>query len=219
MNVLIKSATLLDPTSALHQQKVHLVVRDGVIASVQAATNETPTDSFDHTLASDDLHVSMGWCDLQAHFCDPGLEHREDLLSGAQTAAAAGFTEVALLPNTEPTVQTKNEVRYLLGADVGPVQLHPMAAATRNAQGEELTEMIDLHHAGAVAFTDGLHALEHRQVLLKALQYVQKFERPTHQPAGGYAADCLRNHARRSEQHAFGVEGNARAVGDHCPGT
>ena len=176
MNVLLKSATLLDPTSELHQQKVHLVIRDGIIASVEAATDEVPTDSLDHTLTSDDLYVSAGWFDLQAHFCDPGLEHREDLRSGTQTAAAAGFTEVALLPNTEPTVQTKNEVRYLLEGNYGPVQLHPLAAVTRHARGEELTEMIDLHHAGAVAFTDGLHALEHRQVLLKALQYVQKFD-------------------------------------------
>ena len=176
MNVFLQSATLLDPASALHRQKVHLVVRDGMIASVEAATNEAPEGSFDHTIASNDLYVSAGWFDLQAHFCDPGLEHREDLRSGAQTAAAAGFTEVALLPNTEPTVQTKNEVRYILGANHGPVQLHPLAAVTRHAQGEELTEMIDLHHAGAVAFTDGLHALEHRQVMLKALQYVQKFD-------------------------------------------
>lgn len=176
MNILLQSATLLDPASALHQQKVHLVVRDGMIASIQAATNDAPTGSYDHTLSSDDLNVSAGWFDLQAHFCDPGLEHREDLRTGSQTAAAAGFTEVALLPNTEPTVQTKNEVRYILGGSDGPVQLHSMAAVTRNAQGEELTEMIDLHHAGAVAFTDGLHALEHRQVMLKALQYVQKFD-------------------------------------------
>ncbi len=176
MNILLQSATLLDPASALHQQKVHLVLRDGIIDLVEAATNEVPADSFDHILTSNELYVSAGWFDLQAHFCDPGLEHREDLRTGSQTAAAAGFTEVALLPNTEPTVQTKNEVRYILGASDGPVQMHPLAAVTRHTQGEELTEMIDLHHAGAVAFTDGLHALEHRQVSLKALQYVQKFD-------------------------------------------
>lgn len=176
MNILLQSVILLDPASALHQQKVHLVVRDGMIASVQPASDDIPTGEFDYTLTSDSLHVSAGWLDLQAHFCDPGLEHREDLRTGAQTAAAAGFTEVALLPNTNPTVQSKNEVRYILGGSDGPVQLHPLAAVTRHTQGEELTEMIDLHHAGAVAFTDGAHPLEHRQVMLKALQYVQKFD-------------------------------------------
>ena len=176
MNVLLSSTILLDPTSEFHQKKVHLVVRDGVITSLQAATGETPEGSFDHTLSGENVHVSMGWLDLQAHFCDPGLEHKEDLFTGAQTAAAAGFTEVALLPNTDPTVQTKNEVRYIRQGSSGPVQLHPMAAVTRQTQGEELTEMIDLHEAGAVAFTDGTHPLTHSQVLLKALQYVQKFD-------------------------------------------
>ena len=176
MNVLLSSATLLDPASELHQKKVHLVVRDGIITSLQAATDEAPEGSFDHVVSGENLHVSTGWLDMQAHFCDPGLEHKEDLYTGAQTAAAAGFTEVALLPNTDPTVQTKNEVRYLRQGSTGPVQLHPMAAVTRHTRGEELTEMIDLHKAGAVAFTDGTQPLTHSQVLLKALQYVQKFD-------------------------------------------
>ena len=176
MNVLLQSVTLLDSTSELHQKKVHLIVRDGMIASVQEATHEAPEGSFDQTLSGEHLHVSMGWLDMQAHFCDPGLEHKEDLSTGAQTAAASGFTEVALLPNTDPTVQTKNEVRYIRRGGEGPVQLHPLAAVTRHTAGEELTEMIDLHEAGAVAFTDGVHPLTHSQVLLKALQYVQKFD-------------------------------------------
>ena len=176
MNILVKSATVLNPTSSFHQKKAHLVVRDGVIASVEEATGTPPEGDYDHVMAGENLHVSVGWFDLQAHFCDPGLEHKEDLITGAQTAAASGFTEVALLPNTDPTVQTKNEVRYLRQGSEGPVQLHAMAAVTRHTRGEELTEMIDLHKAGAVAFTDGLHPLTHRQVMLKALQYVQKFD-------------------------------------------
>ena len=175
MNILVKSATLLHFPSSLHQKTIDLVVQDGVITSLQEATDSSPEGAFDHVISGDQLYVSAGWVDMQAHFCDPGLEHKEDLHSGAQTAAASGFTEVALLPNTDPTVQTKNEVRYIRQYE-GPVQLHALAAVTRQTQGEELTEMIDLHEAGAVAFTDGLHPLTHRQVLLKALQYVQKFD-------------------------------------------
>ena len=176
MNVLLQSVTLLDAASEFHQKKVHLIVRDGTIASVQAATGAAPEGSYDHTLSGDNLYVSTGWFDMQAHFGDPGLEHKEDLSTGSRTAAAAGFTEVALLPNTDPTVQTKNEVGYIRRGGEGPVQLHALAAVTRHTQGEELTEMIDLHEAGAVAFTDGTQPLTHSQVLLKALQYVQKFD-------------------------------------------
>ena len=55
------------------------------------------------------------------------------------------------------------------------VQIHPLAAVTKNNKGEELTEMIDLHEAGAVAFTDGLKPIWHTDILLKSLQYLQKF--------------------------------------------
>ena len=35
--------------------------------------------------------------------------------------------------------------------------------------------MIDLHEAGAIAFTDGLKPIWHTDILLKSLQYLQKF--------------------------------------------
>ena len=55
------------------------------------------------------------------------------------------------------------------------MQIHPIASVTRNNKGEELTEMIDLHEAGAVAFSDGLKPIWHTDILMKALQYLQKF--------------------------------------------
>ena len=63
-------------------------------------------------------------------------------LGAGKTAAAGGFTEVAVLPNTHPAVQTKNEIVYLSqGNNNRLVQIHPMANITKNSKGEELTEM------------------------------------------------------------------------------
>jgi dihydroorotase len=78
---------------------------------------------------------------------------------------------------THPTVQTKNEISYITqGNNNRLVQLHTLAAITKNCKGEELTEMIDLHEAGAVAFTDGLKSVWHTDIFLKSLQYLQKFD-------------------------------------------
>ncbi len=175
MNVWLKSVTLLEPSSPFHQQRVHLLIQDGVITRLEAADETDPDMQADRIIEGDEVRVSMGWLDMQAHFDDPGLEHKEDLFSGSQAAAAGGFTEVVLLPNTEPVLDTKNDLHYLLGRSLDLVKVHPLAAVTRGAEGQELTEMIDLHQAGAVAFSDGLNALTHRQVLLKAMQYTQKF--------------------------------------------
>ncbi len=122
------------------------------------------------------MKLSAGWLDLGTYIGDPGLEYKEDLESGTRAAAAGGFTEIALLPNTQPCVQTKNEISYLVrGNQDRLVQIHPMASVTQNNKGEELTEMIDLHAAGAVAFTDGLKPVWHTDIFLKSLQYLQKF--------------------------------------------
>ena len=118
----------------------------------------------------------MGWFDMNAAFGDPGYEHKEDLQSGLAAAAAGGFTGLALLPNTKPVTQTKNAVSYLtMGNRSNLTQIHPIAAVTIDTKGEELTEMIDLHEAGAIAFSDGTEPLWHSDILMKTLQYLQKF--------------------------------------------
>jgi len=84
--------------------------------------------------------------DMRANFADPGLEQKEDLNSGRKAAAAGGFTEVALIPNTEPAIQSKNDVSYITSRNPNQlVQLHPIGAITRDCKGEDLTEMIDMH--------------------------------------------------------------------------
>ena len=115
MNVWLKSVLLLEPSSPFHQQRVHLVIQDGIISRLEAAGDTDPGIEADQVIEGDEVRVSMGWLDMQAHFCDPGLEHKEDLHSGLRAAAAGGFTEVALVPNTEPVIDTKNDLYYLKG--------------------------------------------------------------------------------------------------------
>ena len=113
---------------------------------------------------------------MRAQFNDPGLEHKEDLETGTKAAAAGGFTDVMILPNVDPVVVGKNAIGYYQKWNRNsPVTIHPTAAISLGTKGEELTEMIDLHTAGAVAFTDGINPIWHTDILLKSLQYVQKF--------------------------------------------
>ena len=122
------------------------------------------------------LRVSPGWFDLRAHYNDPGFEHKEDLETGSKAAATGGFTDVLLLPNNKPVTDSKNSVKYYTKWSKGAaVQLHAAAAVTIGCEGKELTEMIDLHHAGALAFTDGIRPVWHTDIMLKSLQYLQKF--------------------------------------------
>src|SRR3989337_959981 len=152
MKILIQAPEILDPNSAFHQKQKNVLIHNGRISAIGDKNY-----SADKTIKAEGMKLSIGWLALGAFIGDPGLEYKEDLESGTRAAAAGGFTEIAMLPNTLPCVQTKNEISYLVrGNENRLVQVHPMASVTRNNMGEELTEMIDLHAAGAVGFTDGL---------------------------------------------------------------
>lgn len=171
MKILIQAAEIIDPNSPFHQKEKNVLIQNGRISSV--GDRNYPAD---RTIKAEGMKLSVGWFDLGTFIGDPGLEYKEDLESGVQAAVAGGFTELAMLPNTVPCVQTKNEISYLVrGNGSRLVQIHPMASVTQNNKGEELTEMIDLHEAGAVAFTDGLKPVWHTDIFLKSLQYLQKF--------------------------------------------
>ena len=172
MKILIQSAKIVSKGSPHHLKKRNILINNGKIAEIGDKNY-----SADKVIDAEGMLLSIGWFDLGAYVGDPGLEHKEDISSLIKTAAAGGFTEVAVLPNTHPAVQTKNEIAYLSqGNNNRLVQIHPMANITKNSKGEELTEMIDLHQAGAVAFTDGLKSIWHTDIFLKSLQYLQKFD-------------------------------------------
>ncbi len=172
MKILIQSATLLDAKSAFHKKVKNVLIQNGRITDIGDKKY-----AADKVIDAKGMILSTGWFDLGTYTGDPGYEQREDLNSLMASAAAGGFTGLALLPNTNPSVQSKNGVSYIMNGNGSRlVDLHALASVTRNNKGEELTEMIDLHEAGAVGFTDGLKPLWHTDIFLKALQYVQKFD-------------------------------------------
>jgi dihydroorotase len=172
MRILIKSAEIIAKGSSFHRQIKNVVIQNGRIADIG-----DKTFTADRTIQAEGHILSTGWFDVGAFVGDPGLEHKEDLTSIARSAAAGGFTEIAVLPNTQPTVQTKNEVHYITQNNTNRlVQIHALASVTKDNKGEDLTEMIDLHEAGAIGFTDGLISLGHTDLFLKSLQYLQKFD-------------------------------------------
>jgi dihydroorotase len=171
MKILLQAAEIIDSSSPFHQKVKNVLIVNGRIAEIG-----DKIFAADRIVKAEGMKLSIGWFDLGTFIGDPGLEHKEDLESAVKAAAAGGFTELAMLPNTVPSVQTKNEVGYITkGNDNRLVHIHPLASVTKNNKGEELTEMIDLHHAGAVAFTDGLKPIWHTDIFLKSLQYLQKF--------------------------------------------
>ena len=169
MNALIKKATIICPTSPFNLKVKDVLIIDGIIKAVEDNISEENSQ----IITGNNLHLSIGWMDTFADFAEPGNEHRETLESGANAAAAGGFTDVMLVPNTLPTVSSKAQIEFLIErSKLVPVTVHPIGAVTNNAEGTALTEMYDMHNSGAVAFGDGRKSIQLAGILLKALQYV-----------------------------------------------
>lgn len=173
MKVLIKQATIVNSSSPFNGQQKDIFIHDGII---QLIANQI-SQKANHVIEQAGLHVSIGWMDAYSHFCDPGYEYRETLETGSMAAATGGFTEVLVLPNTNPVVYTKSQVEYIIQKSKSLiVNIHPLGAVTKNAAGAELAEMYDMKQSGAVAFTDGTNTIQSLGLLLKALQYVLAFD-------------------------------------------
>ncbi len=169
MKVLIKNATIHSPSSPLHGKIKSIIIENGIISKIDDEL-QVPADEI---IEVKDLSVSAGWMDCFANFCDPGQEFKETLESGANAAAAGGFTEVMLIPNTQPVVSDKSQVEYIIQKSKPlPVNIHPIGAVTKNAEGKELSEMFDMFQSGAVAFSDGTNAVQSSGILQKALEYI-----------------------------------------------
>ncbi|MEP6750193.1 MAG: dihydroorotase [Bacteroidota bacterium] len=172
MRFLLKKVYITDPHSLHHHSRKDIFIVDGIIKSVADNIEETS----DQVIALDKLSVSPGWMDVFAHFCDPGYEFKETLQTGAAAAAAGGFTTVFAIPNTKPVLDAKSQVEYIVQQSKSlPVQIIPLGAVTRNADGKELAEMYDMNNSGAIAFSDGLNPIQAAGILLKALQYIKSF--------------------------------------------
>ncbi|MBL0049402.1 MAG: dihydroorotase [Bacteroidetes bacterium] len=174
MDLLIKSAKIVDSTSAWNGKKSDILIENGYIKKI--GTDLKVEKSFPVFEAAD-LHVSIGWFDLQVNFNDPGLEHKEDLQSGCKAAAFGGFTGVACMPSNHTPTQSKSEVEYILTKTRNQaVDVFPIGALSKNMEGKEMTELFDMHSAGAIAFSDNKKPISDAGLLSRALLYAKGFE-------------------------------------------
>jgi len=174
MNVLIKSATIVDSKSDFHNQTLDILIERGVITQISKQI-KNPKNYKEIKL--DNLHISQGWFDSSVSFGEPGYEERETIENGLKTAALSGFTSVAVNPNTNPVIDSNSDVSFLKGkANGNAVALYPIGALTKESKGEDLAELFDMKNAGAIAFGDYQKPICNPNLMKLALQYASNFE-------------------------------------------
>jgi dihydroorotase len=174
MNVLIKSATIIDPSNKHHLKKRDLLIEKGIITKIAASIK--PSKKIKE-ISLPNLHVSSGWFDSSVSFGEPGYEERENITNGLLTAARSGFTHVAVNSDTLPVCDSKSTIKYLKSKSDGHlVNLYPIGALTNGCQGDHLAELYDMHTEGAIAFYDYKVPIANPNMLKIALQYARTFD-------------------------------------------
>lgn len=172
MEILLKGVNIVDPKSTHHNSIRNVLLKNGKIEKI---TSKKITSKKEYDAKG--LMLSPGWVDMRANFNDPGHEHKEDLASGCEAAMRGGFTGVAVLPNTNPVVQSKSQIEYIKTRTTHCLtDIYPIGAVSHDTKGEEITEMLDMNDAGAIAFSDGEKPIWHSDLLIKSLQYLQKID-------------------------------------------
>jgi dihydroorotase len=170
MKILLKEATIYDTQSVHHLDQMDLLIEDGIILKV-AKGIEAP---YAQVIKSDHLCISPGWLDVGTFNGEPGYEQREDLNSLKEAGAHGGYVFLAPQPNTQPAVDSKAQINFLQRQnDFYPTEILPLATATVGAKGQDMSEMVDLLHAGAVAFTDGSASQLSKGHVLRTLEYLK----------------------------------------------
>lgn len=174
MNILIKSAVIIDKNSKHHLKKRDVLIEKGIISKI--ATKISNTQNFKE-ISLKNLHISNGWFDTSVSFGEPGFEGCETIENGLKTAAKSGFTAVAVNSNTNPKIDNKAAVEFLINkASKNAVSLYPIGNLTRNSEGTALAELYDMQNSGAIAFGDYNSSITNSNLLKVALQYAQNFD-------------------------------------------
>lgn len=175
MNILIKNAVVVDKNSSFHNKKVNIHIVNGKIKKI----GKTDGDEDSIIIKEKNLHISPGWFDIGARLTEPGYEDLDDINTLSESAAQGGFTGLAVFPNTNPVVDNKSVVlSILIKAKEKIVDILPIGAMTKNNNGIEMAEMIDLYKHGAIAFSDGKKPIDHAGVLSRALRYTVNLPTP-----------------------------------------
>lgn len=173
-SVLITSVKVVLPGNEFDQQVVDVFIEKGKISKIAKSIEvaDKNIEIFDGT----GNVLSVGFFDLNANFGEPGLETKEDITSGSAAAAAGGFTAVAVMPNTEPAIQSRAEVALIVNIAKGNlVDVLPIGAVSKNRDGHEMAELYDMKQTGAIAFSDGNRSMQQAGLMSRALLYARGF--------------------------------------------
>lgn len=169
MNLLIKNGRVIDPGQKI-DDTLDVLVENGLVKEIGKGLS---APAGVETIDAAGTYVVPGLIDMHVHLRDPGLEYKEDIISGTKAAAAGGFTSVCCMPNTKPVTDNKTVASYIINkakAD-GFCNVFPVGSITHGLSGERMAEMGELKESGCVAVSDDGKPVGNSELMMRSLQY------------------------------------------------
>jgi dihydroorotase len=176
--VLVRGGSIVDPSQGL-EAVGDLLILNGLVEAVKPGGGLSAPEGA-RAIDARGLIVSPGFVDLHCHLREPGFEEKETIATGTRAAARGGFTTVCCMPNTNPAIDTIDNVELILrtASAEGSVRVLPVAAVTRSRAGRELVDMAALAEAGAIAFSDDGDAVADAELMRQALAQSKRLGLP-----------------------------------------
>ena len=152
------NARIVDPATG-RDRIGDLIVRGRLIDAIDG---DVPGDA--ECIAADGLVLAPGLIDAGIFKADAG------------TCLAGGITRVVLMPDQSPPLDHAALIEHAERIGKPDVWVHPLAAATRGLQGEQLAEIGLMKLAGAVGVATGRRWIAATSVMHRLMQYAAGFD-------------------------------------------
>ena len=141
-DLLIKNAVVVSPDNGINE-KLDILVKDGKIAELGKNLS-----CECEIVNAEGLYAVPGFVDMHVHLRDPGQTHKEDIFSGCRAAAAGGVTSLLAMPNTIPTTDNAQTVKYIVEkAKAADAHVYVAASITKGLKSAEPTDLEELRKA------------------------------------------------------------------------
>jgi len=171
MKTLIKNGHIIDTLENI-DGKYDILLKNGKIVQIEKEIESKEAEIID----AKNKMIFPGLIDMHTHLREPGYEEKETIKTGAEAAAAGGFTTIACMPNTNPAIDNPATVEYVKSeGEKAVVDILPIGSITKKREGKELAELGFLAEAGVKAVSDDGNPVMNSEIMRRAMEYGDNF--------------------------------------------
>ena len=157
-------------------KKADVLIDKKVIKKIAPSIDEKNAEVIDCA----GMHIFPGFVDMHCHLREPGYTYKEDIASGAASAAKGGFTSICCMPNTKPAIDNLSTLDYIMrkARDVGKTKIFVIGAMSKGIEGKEIANIASLIKGGVVGLSDDGNCIQVAKLQLNVMRYASIYDIP-----------------------------------------